>query len=148
MSIWDWFRRKGEPTGPTRPLPERAAALEEQARRNADADRRDLEDLRRIAAQEREAEQALAPCERIKKHLNLPSALPAGYKADESIPWLAPARPIDGVPMVTVVNRVGIGVQIPQVLFDYLYRDRSLTADDKRVITESCLQWGFDPGPI
>src|SRR5262245_38172341 len=111
MSIWDWFRRKSEPTGSNRPLPDHAAALEEPARRNAEADRRDVEELRRIAAEERAAEQALTPCERIKKHLNLPSELPAGYKADESIPVLAPTHPIDGVPMVTVVNRVGIGLK-------------------------------------
>jgi hypothetical protein len=146
MSIWDWFRGKSKPTGPPPLTPAEIAAFAEQDRLNAEADRRHIAELKQRMAEDREAEKLLAPRDLIKKRLNLPDELPSAYKASESIPVLSSMHPLDDVPMVTVENRAGIGLKIPQVLFDYLYRDRSLTADDKKRITLACMQWGFDPG--
>jgi hypothetical protein len=94
---------------------------------------------------ERAAEALLTPKERIKKRLNLPSELPPGYRADESAPVLSPARTGSAAPVVVVVNNVGIGISMPGVLFEYLYRQYSPTADEEQVINSSLVQWGLDP---
>jgi hypothetical protein len=94
---------------------------------------------------ERTAEALLTPRERIKKRLNLPRELSADYRADESVPVLSPGRKRDAVPLVVVVNNVGIGIRIPRVLFEYLYRQCSLTTDDQHVINDALMQWGLNP---
>jgi hypothetical protein len=97
---------------------------------------------------ERAAEALLTPWERIKKRLNLPRELPADYRADESVPVFSPLRKRDNVPLVVVVNNVGIGIKMPRVLFAYLYRQCSLTPDDQQVINDSLVQWGLDPDSL
>jgi hypothetical protein len=94
---------------------------------------------------ERVAEALLTPRERIKKRLNLPRDLPADYRADGSVPVLSPVSKADAVPRVVVVNNVGIGINMPRVLFEYLYRQRPPTAEDQRVINDALPQWGLDP---
>jgi hypothetical protein len=94
---------------------------------------------------ERAAEALLTPRERIKKRLNLPGELPADYSADKSVPVLSPVVKDDTVFMVVVINNVGIGLDMPRILFAYLYRQGSLTADDRRVINRCLVQWGLDP---
>jgi hypothetical protein len=94
---------------------------------------------------ERAAETLLTPRERIKKRLNLPQELPGDYGADGSVPVLSPLRKADAVPWVVVVNNVGIGVNMPHVLFEYLYRQRPVSADDQRVINDALVQWGLGP---
>jgi hypothetical protein len=94
---------------------------------------------------ERAAEALLAPRERIKKRLNLPAELPADYRADPPVPVFSPAHLRDAVPMIVGVNNVGIGINMPLVLFEYLYRQRPLAAEDQRVINESLAQWGLEP---
>src|SRR5262245_34289451 len=59
-----------------------------------------------VLQRERAAEALLTPRERIKKRLNLPTELPADYRADESVPVLAPVHKIAAVPMIVVVNNV------------------------------------------
>jgi hypothetical protein len=95
--------------------------------------------------QERAAEQLLPPRERIKNRLNLPTELSAESRAKESVPVLSPPRNPKGVSMVVVVNRVGIGIGMPQVLFEYLYGHRSLTSDDWDVINHYLLECGLEP---
>jgi hypothetical protein len=94
--------------------------------------------------QERTAEALLTPRERIKKRLNLPTELPADYRADQPVPVLSPARIGSPVPMIVVVNNVGIGLNMPRALFEYLYRQCPLAAEDQRVINESLAQWGLE----
>src|SRR5262249_4913539 len=96
--------------------------------------------------QERAAEALLTPRERIKKRLNLPAELPADYdRADQPISVLSPAPIASPVPTIVVVNNVGIGLRMPRVLYEYLYRQRPLTTEDQRVINESLAQWGLEP---
>jgi len=97
-----------------------------------------------VLQQERAAEALLTPRERIKKRLNLPTQLPADYRADAPVAVLSPAHRI-AAPMIVVVNNVGIGLNMPRVLFEYLYRERSLTADDQRVINNALQQLGLGP---
>jgi hypothetical protein len=113
----------------------------ERKQRLDQLERKALEAIQR----ERASERLLTPRERIKKRLNLPSELPADYRADESVLVLSPLRKHDAVPLVVVVNNVGIGINMPRVLFEYLYRQRSLTTDDQHVINDSLAQWGLDP---
>jgi hypothetical protein len=96
-----------------------------------------------VLQHERAAEALLTPRERIKKRLNLPTELPADYQADDSVPVLSPVHKIASVPMIKVVNNVGIGINMPRILFDYLYRQHPPTLYDQRVINDSLQQWGL-----
>jgi hypothetical protein len=114
---------------------------------------RHLDQLERDALEaiqkDRAAEQLLTPRDRIKKRFHLPAELPADYKADESIPMLTFAGVNDGtVPMVVIANPAGTGVRFPQVLIEYLYRGRSPTADDRKVINNFLTKMGMEPEPI
>jgi hypothetical protein len=94
---------------------------------------------------ERAAEALLTPAEQIKKRLNLPMALPGDYRAAESVAVLSLRHKPDAVPFVVVVNNAGIGIDVPRVLFEYLYRQRPLAAGDRPVIKDSLVLWGLDP---
>jgi hypothetical protein len=98
-----------------------------------------------VLHRERAAEALLTPRERIKKRLNLPTELPADYRADESVPVLSPVHKSAAVPMIVVVNNVGIGVNMPRILFEYLYRQHPLTPADQRVINDYLQRWGLGP---
>ena len=94
---------------------------------------------------ERAAEALLTPRERLKKRLNLPTELSADYRAADFVPVLSPVRKGNAVPMLVVVNNVGVGINVPLVLFEYLYRQGPVSADDQRVINDSLQQWGLGP---
>jgi hypothetical protein len=94
---------------------------------------------------DRAANALLTPRERLKKRLNLPTELPDDYRAEESVPVLSPVRKDNAVSMTAVVNNVGIGITMPRVLFEYLYRQYPLAVDDQLVINESLKQWGLEP---
>jgi hypothetical protein len=82
--------------------------------------------------------------EQIKMRLNFPNELPADYQADPSVPVLMPIHSGD-IPMIIVITNNGLGYKIPRVLFEYLYRQRSLTPDDQRVIDTVLGQWVLGP---
>jgi len=104
-------------------------------------ERQALEAIRK----ERVAEALLTPRERIKKRLNLPNQLPADYRSDSAAPVLSLAHAADDPSWLVVVNNVGISLKMPRVLFEYLYRPRPLTADDRRVIHDFLVQYRLDP---
>jgi hypothetical protein len=98
-----------------------------------------------VLQRERAAEELLTPRERLKKRLNLPTELPADSRAKGPVPVLSPARNDDTVPMTVVVNNVGIGINMPHVLFGFLYRQRQLTAADQLVINTFLERLGLQP---
>ena len=96
-------------------------------------------------ALERAAEELLTPRERVKKRLNLPSELPVNYRADESVPVLSQIHCDDAVPQVVVVNKGRMGIKMPCVLFEYLYRQCPVAANEQQLISDFLAQWGLDP---
>jgi hypothetical protein len=139
-------KRRNAPHPPDHPERQQPLAEDPELKRRWDQlEREALEAIHK----ERAAERLLTPRARIKKGLKLPGELPLDYKADESVPVLAPDRPGDDAgPTVLVVNQVGIGLRIPQVLFQYLYQLKTPTAAEWKVINDFLLQWGLDPVPI
>jgi hypothetical protein len=93
---------------------------------------------------EHEDETFLPSPEHIKKRLNFPAELPADYLADRSVPVLRPIQ-AGNTPMVVVITNHGFGYDIPRVLFEYLYRQGSLTPDDQRVIDTVLGHWVLGP---
>jgi hypothetical protein len=100
-------------------------------------------------ASEALAEASLTSQERIKKRLNLPSKLPADYRADESVPRsvisFSYLRRNSAVPTIMVVCNSGVGIIIPRVLFEYLYQQKTLTWEDRQVINQALVQMGQGP---
>jgi hypothetical protein len=97
---------------------------------------------------ERAADRLLGPRERIKKQFNLPDQLPAQNSPGPSVPVLSLAHWPEDVPSIVVVNRGGMGLRIPEVLFTYLYRQGSLAADDWRTVNTFLVQSGMEPEPL
>jgi hypothetical protein len=92
-----------------------------------------------------QADETILPLrDRIKKRLNFPAELPADYQPDRSVPVLTPIRAGD-TPMVAVITNGGFGYNIPRVLFNYLYRQGSLTPSDRRVIDDVLGPWVLGP---